>query len=65
MKILERYYYKDIPSKKNEQGIIILSFKIKNFSFKWFTDCGDWFIFLISKNNYVRFSSSGFMKWKK
>lgn len=31
---------------KDLDGIDILWFKIGKFSFRWFTDCGEWFIYL-------------------
>jgi hypothetical protein len=43
-----------------------LSIKILRFSFKWFLDCGDWFIYITwrKKKEVVgyRFSSAGNMK---
>lgn len=36
MKFLERY----------ENGVYILFFRIWRFQFRWFTDCGEWFIYL-------------------
>lgn len=47
-------------------GWDILWLTIKNFTFRWFTDCGEWFIYLEHEKDgttkYVRFSSAGYMK---
>lgn len=52
MHILERY----------ECGWYILCFRIWRFRFSWFTDCGDWFIYLRwhgkKFNRYIRISSA-------
>lgn len=49
-------------------GWDILWFRTWHFHFKWFTDCGDWFIYLEWRTKketwYIRFSSAGFMKGK-
>ena len=52
MKILQKY----------SQGIYILYFKIFNFKFDWFTDCGSWFLYLYLGKYYIRFSDAGFIK---
>lgn len=52
MHILERY----------ECGMYILFFRIGRFQFKWFTDCGEWFIYLIWNGKkfyrHIRISSA-------
>ena len=50
--------------KKYQNGIYILKFKIFKFKLDWFTDCGDWFLYLYFGKNYLRFSSAGFLKGK-
>ena len=51
---------------KDLDGIDILWFKIKRFSFRWFTDCDEWFIYLEwDKGDRIvgyRLSSAGNMK---
>jgi hypothetical protein len=49
---------------KNEDGTDILIFKSKLFQFRWFTDCGYWFIYIHIKNRYFRFSNAGFLSGK-
>ena len=52
--------------KKNKEGLDILCFSIGKFSFRWFTDCGQWFIYFERNINGEivghRFSSDGYMK---
>lgn len=47
-------------------GWDILWFRTWHFFFRWFTDCGEWFICLEwhwkNKCWYLRFSSAGFLK---
>jgi hypothetical protein len=33
-----------------------------NFQFRWFTDCGDWFLYIHIGKNWWRFGSCGFLK---
>ena len=60
-----RFMRPDIVNGERE-GIDILWFRTWHFTFKWFTDYGEWFVYLswITKKtvNYLRFSSAGFMK---
>ena len=62
MKFLQKYY----DDGKTYQGTHILMFNFYKLKFDWFTDCGDWFLYLYwyGKENikYIRFSSAGFMK---
>lgn len=63
MTFMKRYYY-TFGSEKRYQGIKILEFNTPLFRFKWFTDCGDWFIYIITKSETVyRFGSAGYMKF--
>ena len=59
--IMKKYYpcFSDIEP----QGIEIIMFGTPVFKFKWFTDCGEWFIYLIfgKSGKYIRFSSVGTM----
>ena len=55
MKILKKYY----TVGGSYQGINILSFKILKFKFKWFTDCGSWFIYMYFGKSFIRFSDCG------
>jgi len=50
--------------KKNEYCIDILTIKFFKFLFKWFIDCGDWFIYVYWGFKYLRFSSAGFLYGK-
>lgn len=51
-----------------QTGWDILWFRTWHFFFKWFTDCGEWFVYLEWHWKrtvwYLRFSSAGFMKGK-
>lgn len=62
MKVFQKYY----DSGGTYQGTYILMFKVRKFRLDWFTDCGDWFLYLYwfrkESAKYVRFSSAGFMK---
>lgn len=55
MNILKKYY----TNSGSYQGINILSFKIFKFQFKWFTDCGSWFIYIYFGKNFIRLSDCG------
>jgi hypothetical protein len=49
--------------KKHELGWDILWFRIGRYRFKWFTDCGEWFIYFIwnakKYSRCVRLSGAG------
>ena len=49
---------------RHEWGLYILGFHIWRFYFKWFIDCGEWFVYLNWRGKKilrsVRFSSAGF-----
>ena len=60
MRILEKYY---TDTKKTDyQGTYILMFQIKKFKFNWFTDFGEWFIYVYWDKTWMRFSSIGYSK---
>lgn len=68
LSIMEKYY----TSNDSYQGLLILILVTRLFKFRWFTDCGEWFIYIEFGKRWVRFSSAGFMKskniklsWKK
>lgn len=46
------------------QGIFIIHLvsKNRNFQFRWFTDCGEWFLYIHLGKKWWRFSSAGFLK---
>lgn len=50
--------------KKYENGIKILIFRSRLFQFRWFTDCGYWFIYVHFAKRYYRFSNAGFLSGK-
>ena len=58
MKLFKKYY----TSHDVYQGTYILVFRTKLVSLSWFTDCGEWFIYITIGKRWVRFSSCGFMK---
>jgi hypothetical protein len=39
-----------------------ISFRSKPFQFRWFMDCGEWFIYIHIGKRYWRFSSAGYLK---
>lgn len=47
-------------------GWDILEFKIGRFEFRWFTDCGEWFLYIEwdfgEEVKGYRFSSAGYLK---
>ena len=65
MKPLKKFY----TNKDSYQGTNVLQFEVWRLSFHWFTDCGDWFIYLrwnipsfhCVEVKEIRFSSAGFM----
>lgn len=50
--------------KKNNEGLDIITFRTKLFQFRWFTDCGYWFIYIYLGSRYYRFGSAGFLTGK-
>ena len=49
---------------KKYQGTYIFEIISKPFQFRWFTDCGEWFIYIHLGNHWLRFSSVGYMRGK-
>jgi hypothetical protein len=43
---------------------IFFSFISKLFQFRWFMDCGEWFLYIHLGKRYYRFSSCGFLQGK-
>lgn len=65
MKILEKYYFENQFGQKTYQGTYFLQFKVsKYFFFNWFTDCGDWFIYIYIIKMWFRFGSCGYLSGK-
>ncbi len=59
MRVLKKYY---TDGRQDYQGIYILWFDWKIFKFRWFTDCGEWFIYIyFGKYRWIRFSGAGYM----
>lgn len=56
-------YYTDTAS-QSYQGTYIFMLDINKFRFSWFTDCGEWFIYIHIGSKWWRFSSCGFIKSK-
>ena len=54
MKILNKY----------PNGTNILQLTISKLKIDWFTDCGEWFLYLYWGKKYIRFSSAGFTRGK-
>jgi hypothetical protein len=46
------------------QGVDILIIRGKRFKIQWFTDCGEWFIYVTLGRKFYRFSGAGFLKGK-
>lgn len=62
-----RFLQKDIDKTDGYfYGWDILWFKIGKFEFRWFTDCGEWFIYIEWDDGIRvkghRFSSAGYLK---
>lgn len=59
LKINEEYR----TSNNSYQGVFIfhLVSKNKNFQFRWFTDCGEWFIYIHLGKRWWRFSGAGYL----
>ena len=66
-KFINRYYTL-IDDNYEMEGWDILRFRTWHFFFDWFTDCGEWFIYLKWQWEetvwFARFSGVGFMKGK-
>jgi nuclear transport factor 2 (NTF2) superfamily protein len=60
----KKYYYERQNGEKVFQGWTIFVLRIKRFAFRWFTDCGEWFIYLEMGKRNIRFSSCGYLNWK-
>lgn len=45
---------------EKEWGWTFFDFRLFGFRLSWFTDCGDWFIY-VGRKHMLRFSSAGFM----
>ena len=62
MKLFKKYY----AEHGGYEGFDFIIFRGKHFSFRWFTDCGEWFIYICfedkNKVRGYRFSSAGNMK---
>lgn len=56
---MKKYYFMD--NKSSYQGSEILMLYTPIFQIKWFTDCGDWFVYLVfgKSKKWIRFSSCG------
>ncbi len=62
-KILRPYYTCYPPNGLMDyQGIYILYLITKLFQFRWFTDCGEWFLYIHLGKKWWRFSGAGYMK---
>lgn len=59
LRLFEKYY-----TNNKFQGWYLIIFRSKLFQFRWFTDCGDWFLYIHLGRKYWRFSSAGFLKGK-
>jgi len=55
LEILEKF---DPPYDDEWQYLFL---KVGPFVINWFTDCGDWFIYVYLGKRYWRFSSAGFL----
>lgn len=50
-----------IVMRKYGDGTDFLIFRTKPFQFRWFTDCGYWFLYIHFGKRYFRFSDAGFL----
>ena len=57
--IINEEYFTDL---QQHQGRYIFGLTVKLLQFLWFTDCGDWYLYLQLSKRYWRFSSTGFCK---
>lgn len=62
LKINEPYYFKHPYEHKNFQGTYIFHLVTDHFQFRWFTDCGEWFLYINLGKRWWRFSGAGFLK---
>lgn len=64
-RFMRRKYLRMPKSKENYVGTNILTLRFGKFGFNWFTDSGNWFFYIYLNKSIVRFSSAGFMVWRK
>ena len=62
LKINEPYYFDRLNGYRDYQGTHIFQFITKPFQFRWFTDCGEWFLYIHLGKKWWRFSGAGYMK---
>ena len=65
LKILRKINFKDFDFEEKDSEWQFLLLIVGCFSIDWFTDCGEWFLYIYWKNKYWRFSSVGYLSWKK
>lgn len=64
LKLFERYYinFDDEKTLPFFQGWYLIWLVTKHFQFKWFTEFGEWFLYIHLGRRWWRFSSAGYMK---
>jgi hypothetical protein len=61
-KFIEKYYFQNKGGINEFQGCYIFWLITKPFQFRWFTDCGDWFIYIHLGKYYWRLGRAGIMR---
>jgi len=64
LKILKREKYQYSPEGYNILWQILF-LEISRFKIDWFTDYDEWFCYIDWKQKWWRFSSAGYMSWKR
>lgn len=59
--LINKKYYTDTLNEYQGTRFLVLISKNKGFQFRWFTDCGHWFIYIHIGQRWCRFSSAGFL----
>lgn len=62
LKINEKYYTGGDHHQNIYQGTYIFHLVANYFQFRWFTDCGEWFLYIHLGKRWWRFSGAGYMK---
>lgn len=63
--MMEKHYWTESHDKNTYGGIYIFCFESEPFKFNWFTDYGEWFVYITFGETWFRFSGAGFMSSNK
>jgi hypothetical protein len=61
-RIFQPYYFYCHEGFRDYQGMYIFHLVTNYCQFRWFTDCGEWFLYIHIGKRWWRFSGAGYMK---